>query len=85
MPLIELVGGTMHAISARLESRRNYGTTSPTTLCGRNAGLDLKFLNGIGIWEDRDLPKLRFVVIYSVKGEIVVGGARTVSCNHRTT
>src|SRR5712675_581575 len=83
MSLIKLVSSSMNSIGARFEYRRNNSAAGTSAISRRNASLDLEFLNSVSVRKYRNLPELRFVIVNSVKGEIIICRTSPISRDHR--
>src|SRR5215204_5036303 len=77
--LINLADCPMHVIAARLERGRNNAAAGTSRLSRGNAGFDLELCDRIRLRIDRDLTKLRFVVVNAIEREVVVSRARAIN------
>ena len=83
--LINLADRTMNFIATGLESSGNDPATGASGLRRGHARFDLELCNRIRLRIDRDLTKLRFVVVHAVEREVVVRCARAIDNQNGTT
>src|SRR6266404_3651035 len=81
--LIKLVGSSVNGIGARFECCRNNSAAGASAISRRNASLDLEFPDSISVRKYRNLPELRFVIVNSVKGEIIICRTSSISRDYR--
>jgi len=65
-------------IATRLERRRNNSAAGASRFGRRDARFNLKLSNGIWVWMIAICPNCDFVVIDTIKREIIVGRTRTI-------